>query len=74
MISIKEKTFSENMDVMVDGIFKAIELAERRSTWSTWDSFAGRVEHHQESLELAQKRAVKKFLTMLFDNTKEAKQ
>jgi hypothetical protein len=63
---VKAKTFSDNMDVLCEGIMKAVEMAQPATTWTTWDSFAGRVEYHTESKRDAQKKSVKKFLTMVF--------
>lgn len=66
-MSMCGKTFSENLDVLCEGIMKAIEMAQPCSTWTEWDSFGGRLVYHSESTRDAQKRAVKKFLTKVFE-------
>ena len=58
-------TFDENMRILVDGIFKAMELAKPKG-WHTWDSFAGRQIYHEQSMKEAQKEMVLNFLNDVF--------
>lgn len=66
-----EKTFSENMDILREGIMKAIEMAKPRG-WHTWNSFAGCQEYHEQSMREAQKESVRTFLTMVFDDNTDS--
>lgn len=59
-----EKTLSENISVMAEGILRVIEITNQRE-WTTWDSFAGRPIFHKQPLRDAQKEAIEKFLTEL---------